>query len=129
MSRTRCKARAKRLVDAIADGAGEFQEVKDRLRSTREELATLQDKLDALSTGTTLTPSPDLGSRYRAYVMTLDAALASDGPARAQAIAAIRSLIDALVLIPKDQGRGVDIRLEGRMAEIINLANRVPDTC
>ena len=124
-----CKARAKRLVDAIADGAGEFQEVKDRLRSTREELATLQDKLDALSTGTTLTPSPDLGSRYRAYVMTLDAALASDGPARAQAIAAIRSLIDALVLIPKDQGRGVDIRLEGRMAEIINLANRVPDTC
>ncbi|MEJ7933625.1 recombinase family protein [Sphingobium sp. AN558] len=123
------RARVTRLVDAIADGAGEFQEFKDRLRTAREELAAHQAKLDSYASGSLISTPPDLGERYRAYVTSLDAALASDGPARMQAITAIRSLIDVLVMIPKDQGRGVDIRLEGRMAEIINLANRVPDTC
>lgn len=117
------------MVDAIADGAGEFQEFKDRLRAAREELAAHQAKLDSYASGALISTPPDLGGRYQAYVTGLDATLASDGPARMQAIAAIRSLIDVLVMIPKDQGRGVDIRLEGRMAEIINLANRVPDTC
>lgn len=118
------RARISRLVDAIADGAGEFQEIKDRLRSARTELAALEQQLAGLETANPIQVTDDLGERYRAYVAELDAALAADGPAREQAAAAIRSLIDAIILSPKAQGRGVDVRVEGRMAQIINLANQ-----
>ncbi|MDX3908868.1 MAG: recombinase family protein [Sphingobium sp.] len=121
----KARARVGRLIDAIAEGAGEFAEVKDRLRDARHELQALELQLDGLATGQLIEASPDLGDRYRAYVNELDVALADDGPARAQAIAAIRSLIDTLILIPKGNGRGVDIRLEGRMAQIINLAGQI----
>ncbi|MFD2428144.1 hypothetical protein ACFSUK_07920 [Sphingobium scionense] len=44
--------------------------------------------------------------------------------ARERAVAAIRSLIDVIILSPAAEGRGVDVRVEGRMAEIINLAKQ-----
>ncbi|MBB4149082.1 recombinase family protein [Sphingobium scionense] len=118
------RGRVSRLVDAIADGAGEFQEVKDRLRKARAELAELERKLGDLITPPPITVSQDLGDRYREYVDHLDTALAADGMARERAVAAIRSLIDVIILSPAAEGRGVDVRVEGRMAEIINLAKQ-----
>jgi site-specific DNA recombinase len=123
------KRRLGRIADAIADGAGEFQEFKDRLRSARDEIDSLQRQLDGLVEGALLPSAPDLGERYRGYVASLDAALSSEGPARARAIAAIRSMIDVIALSPSETGRGVDIRVEGRMAEIINLASHAEAVC
>lgn len=114
--------RITRLVDAIADGAGEFQEFKDRLATSRRELIDVEHQLAALEAEAPIELRQDLGERYRAYVAQLDVALASDGIARERAASAIRSLIESITLFPNPNGRGVDIRVTGKMAQIISLA-------
>lgn len=116
------RARVSRLVDAIADGAGEFQEVKDRLRAARKELADVEHGLASLSSEAPMELSQDIGDRYRSYVAELDLALGSDGMARERAASAIRNIIESITLTPKPDGRGVNVQVTGRMAEIINLA-------
>jgi hypothetical protein len=116
------RARVTRLIDAIADGAGEFQEVKDRLHTAKKELRDVESQLAHLGADTPIELSKDISERYRAYITELDTALAADGIARERAASAIRALIETITLTPKPQGRGVDIRVTGRMAEIINLA-------
>ncbi len=116
------KSRITRLIDAIADGAGEFQEVKDRLRMARADLADVQHRLAAMNEAVPLELSSDLADRYRRYIAELDAALATEGTARERAASAIRELIDTITLTPNAEGRGVEIRVTGRMANIINLA-------
>lgn len=113
-----------RLVDAIADGAGEFQEIKDRLRATRAELAEVRRQIDLMNEAAPLELPTDLADRYRAYIAELDSALATEGTTRERAAAAIRELIDTITLTPKAEGRGVEIQVTGRMANIINLAKK-----
>lgn len=116
------RGKVTRLVDAIADGAGEFQEVKDRLRTARADLAQAESQLTVIATAAPLELSSDLADRYRTYIAELDAALAVEGIAREQAANAIRGLIDSITLSPNPDGRGVLIHVEGKMANIINLA-------
>lgn len=118
------RARVRRLIDAVADGGNEFPEIRDRLRTAKAELADAEAQLASLVADTPIQAPADLGERYRAFVAELDAALATDGPAREKAAAAIRALIDVIVLTPKAAGRGVDVEVKGRMAEIINLARQ-----
>lgn len=118
------RAKISRLVDAIADGAGEFQEVKDRLRTARADLADVEAQLAAVASATPIELSVDLPDRYRAYIAELDAALATEGTTRERAASAIRELIDSITLTAKADGRGVEIHVEGRMANIINLAKQ-----
>lgn len=116
------RARVSRLVDAIADGAGEFREFKDRLQTARHELADVEHRLESLVNDTPIELTQDLGERYRTFIGQLDAALSSEGIARERAASAIRSLIESITLTPKTDGRGVNVHVTGRMAEIINLA-------
>ncbi|WP_245646407.1 recombinase family protein [Sphingobium abikonense] len=116
------RARISRLVDAIADGAGEFQEFKDRLRTARADLANVEQQLQALIEAAPIVLPHDLADRYRTIIAELDVALATEGTARERAASAIRELIEAITLSPKTQGRGVEIQVTGRMANIINLA-------
>ncbi|MCI4588587.1 recombinase family protein [Sphingobium sp. BYY-5] len=121
---TDLRARVTRLVDAIADGAGEFQQVKDRLQAARKELLDVEHHLASFAADTPIELSQDLGERYCAYVAELDIALAADGIARERAASAIRSLIESIILTPNTDGRGVKVQVTGHMAEIINLAKR-----
>lgn len=116
------RARISRLVDAIADGAGEFQEVKDRLRTARADLADVDQQLKAMADCAPIALPDDLADRYRTYIAELDVALATEGLARERAASAIRELIDTLTLTPNPHGRGVIIEVTGRMATIVNLA-------
>lgn len=117
-------AKITRLIDAIADGAGEFQEVKDRLRTARADQAEIQRQLAAMEASSPLELSSDLPDRYRAYIAELDTALTAEGTARERATAAIRELIEFIILTAKTDGRGVEIQVTGRMANIINLAKQ-----
>lgn len=47
-------------------------------------------------------------------------------PETTQAIPAVRSLIDRIVLSPNPEGRGVTIEVEGKLAAIIVLAAGKP---
>lgn len=118
------RTKISRLVDAIADGAGEFQEVKDRLRAARTDLADIEAQLLSAASATPIELSADLPDRYRSYIAELDAALATEGTTRERAASAIRELIDSITLTAKADGRGVEIHVEGRMANIINLAKQ-----
>lgn len=118
------RERVRRLVDAIAEGGNEFTEIRDRLRAAKADLAAIEQQLSSYADDAPILAPVDLGERYRDFVTDLDAALATDGPERERAAAAIRSLIDVIIVSPKANGRGVDVRVEGRMAEIINLARQ-----
>jgi hypothetical protein len=118
------RAKATRLIDAIADGAGEFQEIKDRPRAAQNELRDIEHQLAAFPSSAPIKLSQDVGERYRAYIAELDAALASDGVARERAANATRGMIDRITLTPKAEGKGVDIHVTGHMAQIINLAKQ-----
>ncbi len=64
---------------------------------------------------------PAIADNYRNQIASLDNTLIP-ADARSEAIPAIRSLIDRLVLSPNTQGRGVEIQVEGRLNAIVALA-------
>ena len=115
-------ARIARLIDAIADGAGEFPEFKDRLRTARAELADVQHQLATENENAPLELSSGAIDRYRDYISHLDASLASGGIPKERAVAAIRSLIDTVTVSASPEKRGVIIKVTGHLANIINLA-------
>ena len=96
--------------------------MKDRLRTARADLADVQRQIAQMDEAAPLELSNDLADRYRLYIAELDAALATEGTARERAASAIRELIDTITLTPNPDGRGVEIEVTGRMANIINLA-------
>ena len=118
------RAKVSRLVDAIADGGGEFQEIKDRLRTAQKELLDIEHQLAAFASEAPIELSRDLGERYRTYIASLDLALATEGIVRERAASAIRAMIDTIILTPKAEGKGVTINVTGHMAQIINLAKQ-----
>ncbi|MEG8219181.1 hypothetical protein OSJ57_00920 [Sphingomonas sp. HH69] len=64
-----------RLVDAIAEGAGEFAEFKDRLRTARDELSNIQHQLVEINEQAPFEISSGAVNRYRDYIDRLDAVL------------------------------------------------------
>ena len=115
------RAGIERLVGAIASGAGTFDEVRDALAKARTErdaaLAELQEQ-DALPI---VALHPAIAADYRRQVAELQSSLADPNGA-AQAVSALRALIDRIVLTPNPDGRGVSIEVEGRLAGIVALA-------
>jgi len=113
-----------RLVDAIADGVGDQQRVKQRLREAHAEKVALEDHLQTLDAERVVALHPQVAADYRREVAALNRALAeSDVPEiRDDVIPRIRALVDSIVLMPKGDGRGVDIEITGRLARLIELA-------
>ncbi len=113
-----------RLVDAIADGIGDQQRVKQRLREAYAEKVSLEEYLQTLDAERVVALHPHVATDYRREVEALNRALAeSDAPeVREDVIPRIRALVDSIVLTPKQDGRGVDIQITGRLARIIELA-------
>ena len=114
--------RIARIADAIADGAGEFSEFKDRLRAARADLAGVEQQLKSLNDEIPLELSSGTADRYRDYIAELDTALTTGGVARERAARAIRELIDTITINPSAEKRGVTITVTGQLANIINLA-------
>ena len=114
-------ATIERLVGAIASGAGSFDEVRDALaksRAERDAAVAEQQEQDALPV---VALHPAIAADYRRQVTQLQVALA-DPDGGAQAVTALRALIDRIVLTPNPTGRGVSIEVQGRLAGIVALA-------
>ncbi len=110
-----------RLVSAIANGAGEFSEVKDALSQARQDGAAARAALAAVEALPVIALHPTVAADYRREVEQLHTAL-KDPAAKEATIPALRALIDRIILTPAPGGRGVLIEVEGRLASIINLA-------
>jgi len=64
---------------------------------------------------------PAIADNYRKQIASLDSTLIA-ADARSEAMPAIRSLIDRLVLSPNRRGRRMEIQVEGRLNAIVALA-------
>ena len=114
---TTIKAKLAHLVDDLADGRGS-RSVKDKLVA----LEAREDELNALIAGQPASePSlhPNLAEIYREKVAALHTAL-SDPRTKDEAFGIIRTLIDAVRLIPEDGKLRVELR--GALAGILGLA-------
>jgi hypothetical protein len=114
---TTIKAKLAHLVDDLADGRGS-RSVKDKLVA----LVAREDELNALIASQPASePSlhPNLAEIYREKVAALHTAL-SDPRTKDEVFGIIRTLIDAVRLIPEDGKLRVELR--GALAGILGLA-------
>ena len=119
LQRTERQIRA--IVEAIKEGIG--------AAAVKDELGALEAKKTQLITGLERAPAPtpllhpNLTEIYRQKVARLEEELSRD-EMRAEAIQAIRSLIESIRLVPED-GK-LQIELEGDLAAILALTNEHP---
>lgn len=113
----RIKRRLRQIVDAIADGV--------LARTLKDELLALEAREDVVKAKLEASPeqkvllNPGMAEVYRARVDALRDALASpDG--NLEAIEAVRSLVEKVVLVPVDGKLAID--LYGEIATILKLA-------
>jgi site-specific DNA recombinase len=114
------EAKVKRLVAAIAAGV-DVAEIRDGLQEVSAERDSLKAELDEIDAERVVTMHPRLADNYRKRIGALGEALegqASSAPRRAT----LRGLVDCVVVIPAETGRGVELELRGRLAEIIRFA-------
>jgi len=113
----RVRRRIRQIVDAIAEGAP--------VRSLKDELIALEAREDALTAALQNAPEPppilhpNLSLLYRRKVEGLQTALA-DPASREEAAEAIRALVEAIVLMPSEEG--LSIELHGELAGMLRLA-------
>jgi site-specific DNA recombinase len=115
------EAKIKRLVAAIAAGV-DVAEIRDGLQEVSAERDSLKAELDEADAERVVTMHPRLADNYRKRIGALGEALEGPGEQRAEAKATLRSLVDCVVVIPAETGRGVELELRGRLAEIIRFA-------
>ncbi|OBV10981.1 Recombinase [Erythrobacter dokdonensis DSW-74] len=111
-----------RLVEAIANGGAEFVEVKQALIEAKERRVLLERELAELEALPAVTLHPRIADTYRAEVQKLAQALTSDEDTTLHARRIIRSLIDQVIVTPREAERGVNIEVSGRLASILALA-------
>lgn len=114
-------AKVERLVAAVAEGGGEFAEIRDALRSARLERDRIAAQLAEVDALRVVALHPAIAEDYRRQVADLSTALA-DPAARQAAIPVLRQLIDRVILTPKAAGRGVTVEVQGRLRAIVDLA-------
>lgn len=114
-----------RLALAIANGGGEVVEIVALAateRRLRDDAVAELDQLDALRVIPLL---PGVFDQYRQEIANLHQALL-DPEASLEAVPQFRRLIRRVVLSPRVDGRGVDVKVEGRIDEALRLATGEP---
>ncbi|MBX7496797.1 recombinase family protein [Qipengyuania sp. 6B39] len=127
LDRRAAKAEAKvaRLVAAIADGGGEFAEIREALAAAKAEAETIARERRALDAIPTIALHPGLSRQYRAAVENLERELA-DETTKAQAAPKLRALIAKIVLSPKPPPakRGVVLEVIRHIEETLTALQR-----
>jgi DNA invertase Pin-like site-specific DNA recombinase len=113
-----------KLVDAIIAGVPADQ-VKDKMNTLDARRETLEAKLAAMEAAPApLRFHPSMASTYRDRVARLIRGL-GDEVGLTETRDALRGLIDAIVLVPRGDGSGLDIDLRGALAGLLRLATGV----
>ncbi|TYC90113.1 hypothetical protein FMM79_08850 [Novosphingobium sp. BW1] len=93
-----------RLVAAIANGA-EFDEIKSALAKAQQARERCKLELSELAAVPVIALHPEIAKTYRRQVTDLTRSLTSDEQTTLQAQTIIRSLIDQVILYPRDAER------------------------
>ncbi|WP_310017639.1 recombinase family protein [Croceicoccus sp. BE223] len=111
-----------RWMTAIEAGAGDIQDVVQRLRDLRAERDAIAETVADADVARVVTLHPAAAEAYRKAVEDLTATLTDDTPdTMRQARNALRALIDRVTLTPKEEGRGMHIDIDGRLAILTAL--------
>ncbi len=106
------------LMRAIEDGLYE-PSMKARLKALQQEKSSLSSAADEKAeTDLKILSHPNLPDLYRRKVEQLELIL--DGPDRTQAMDLIRSMIERVVLHPRNEGKGLNAELYGDLANILS---------
>lgn len=114
-------AKVDRLVTAVAEGGGEFAEIRDALRAARSDRDRLAAELAEIDAIRVIALHPAIAEEYRRQVADLRTALAEPA-ARDAAIPVLRELIDRVILTPNPAGRGVLVEVKARLSAVVELA-------
>jgi site-specific DNA recombinase len=117
------QAAVDRLVAAIADGGGEFAELRNALARKSAERELAERELAELEAPSTIALHPHIADAYRARIERLAAGGAAG---MSDAIKAdIRGLIEAVYVRPADAG-GAQVEIVGSLEAAIALASGAP---
>lgn len=97
---TQAQARVARLVAAVADGGGEFTEIREALAAAKAEVEEIERARRTIDAIPQIALHPGLARQYRTAVENLERELANDGT-KQQAAPKLRALIARVVLRPK----------------------------
>ncbi len=112
-----------RLVAAIADGGGEFSEIRSALADAKAELAAADRALLASEALPQIALHPGLARQYREAIEELGRELA-DEKCRAEAAPRLRKLIARIIATPREGKRGVDLEVVRHIDEVLSLSRR-----
>lgn len=119
--RDEAERKVQRLVAAVADGGGEFAEIRAALAKAKADRAEAEKALAAADALPQIAIHPGFARTYRAAIENLERELA-DEATRREAAPRLRKLIARVIVTPADAKRGVDIEVVRHIDEVLNLA-------
>lgn len=119
------EGRIGRLAEAIAAGGREFVEIRDLMSRARADRDALAEEIANIEALPVVALHPNIAEDYRRNVRALAQAVA-DPDMQLEAVPAIRALIESVTLTPAREGRGCDIKVAGRLEQLIALATGRP---
>ena len=126
-ARAKVTGRIERLTDMMADGIGDYAEMKSRLAAALAERAAFDRTLEDAEVAPAVALHPNLAQSYRRNVEKLTEALNAPMMEAGEARLALRNLIELITAEPRKEGRGLDLVVHGRLAQILQIANDRPD--
>lgn len=114
-------AAIERLVSAIADGAGDFAEVREALAAKRAERDSARAELAELQAGDVIALHPQIAAAYRARIEQLVSSANTGDLSLLGSAGQIRELIDVILVTPRASG-GCDLEVLGSLEAVIALA-------
>ena len=126
-SRAKVTGRIERLTDMMADGIGDYAEMKGRLAAALAERAEIDQRLEDAEVAPAVALHPNLAEAFRRNVEKLTDMLNSPELEAGEARLALRNLIELITAEPRGHGRGLDLLVHGRLAQILHIANDRPD--
>lgn len=113
--------RVERLVAAVAEGGGEFGEIREALAAARAERAEAEKALAGLDALPLVALHPSLARQYTEAIENLAEELA-DEATRREAGPRLRKLIARIVVTPSAGKHGVELEVIRHIDELVNLA-------
>ena len=126
-ARGKVTGRIERLTDMMADGIGDYAEMKSRLAAALTERAEIDRRLEDADVAPAVALHPGLAASYRRNVEKLTEALNAPELEAGEARLALRNLIELITAEPRAEGRGLDLLVHGRLAQILHIANDRPE--
>jgi hypothetical protein len=111
----------------MADGIGDYAEMKARLTAALAERAEIDRRLEDADVAPAVVLHPNLAESYRRKVEKLADTLNAPDLEAGEARLALRNLVEQITAEPRAEGRGLDLLVHGRLAQILHIANGLPD--